>query len=120
MAEIRQRKGKGPARDDVRTAIVEELDTSESDTPAPAPKQPKPKRKTKELVDDDEEYSPWLDVLRVLSFLFVASCGLSYLVSGGESFFWSMRAPPKYMQLDWWKSQLVRRLSFPIQSTLAT
>ncbi|KAI1800933.1 cytochrome b5 [Daldinia bambusicola] len=107
MAEIRQRKGKGPARDDVRTAVVEELDTSESDTPAPAPAPaPKPKRKTKELVEDDEEYSPWVDVLRVLSFLLVASCGLSYLVSGGESFFWSMRAPPKYLQVDWWKSQL--------------
>ncbi|KAI1471204.1 cytochrome b5 [Daldinia caldariorum] len=105
MAEIRQRKGKGPARDDVRTAVVEELDTSESDASASAPVS-KPKRKPKELVEDDEDYSPWVDVLRVLSFLFVASCGLSYLVSNGESFFWSMRAPPKYLQVDWWKSQL--------------
>ncbi|KAI1210482.1 cytochrome b5 [Annulohypoxylon truncatum] len=103
MAEIRQRKGKGPAKDEsYRTAIVEELDTSESDTPAP----PKPKPSVKELVTDEEEYSPWVDILRVISFLIVASCGLSYLVSGGESFTWNMRAPPKYMQLDWWKTQL--------------
>lgn len=111
MAEIRQRKGKGPAKDDsYRTAIVEELDTSESDTPAP----PKPKPSTKERVNDDDEYSPWVDILRVISFLLVASCGLSYLISGGESFTWSMRAPPKYMQLDWWKTQLVHP---PLQSS---
>ncbi|KAI2468286.1 cytochrome b5 [Annulohypoxylon bovei var. microspora] len=108
MAEIRQRKGKGPAKDEsYRTAIVEELDTSESDTSAPkASPTPKPKPGVKELVTDDEKYSPWLDILRVLSFLLVASCGLSYLVSGGESFTWHLRAPPKYMQLDWWKAQL--------------
>ncbi|KAI1107392.1 cytochrome b5 [Jackrogersella minutella] len=104
MPEIRQRKGKGPAKDEnYRTTVVEELVTSESDTAAT---QPKPKRKPKELVDDEESYSPWVDVLRVLSFLAVASCGLSYLVSGGESFTWNLKAPPKYFQLDWWKTQL--------------
>ncbi|KAI0142345.1 cytochrome b5 [Hypoxylon sp. NC0597] len=103
MAEIRQRKGKGPAKDEYRTAVVEELDTSESDTPAPKPKR---KQSAKELINEEEAYSPWLDVLRVLSFLIVASCGLSYLISGGESFTWNLRTPPKYMQLDWWKAQL--------------
>ncbi|KAI0378341.1 cytochrome b5 [Hypomontagnella monticulosa] len=100
MAEIRQRKGKEP----VRTAIVEELSTSEDEKPKPKPA-PKRKPSTKERLNDDEAYSPWVDVLRVISFLVVASCALSYLVSGGETFTWNMRAPPKYMQLDWWKAQ---------------
>ncbi|KAI2634155.1 cytochrome b5 [Hypomontagnella submonticulosa] len=98
MAEIRQRKGKEP----VRTAIVEELSTSEDEKPEPTPKQ---KPSTRERISDDESYSPWVDVLRVISFLVVASCALSYLVSGGETFTWNMKAPPKYMQLDWWKAQ---------------
>lgn len=100
MAEIRQRKGKEP----VRTAIVEELSTSEDEKPEPTPKQ---KPSTRERISDDESYSPWVDVLRVISFLVVASCALSYLVSGGETFTWNMKAPPKYMQLDWWKAQFV-------------
>ncbi|OTB04187.1 hypothetical protein M426DRAFT_321044 [Hypoxylon sp. CI-4A] len=105
MAEIRQRKGKGPAREEYKKTVVEELSTSESEAPAPKPKPKRSKKNSKELIDDEEGYSPWLDILRVLSFLAFASCGLSYLVSGGESFTWHMRAPPKYLQVDWWKSQ---------------
>ncbi|KAI1373787.1 cytochrome b5 [Hypoxylon crocopeplum] len=105
MAEVRQRKGKKDDQKPATTAVVEELDTSESDTATSKPKS-KSKPSLKERVDDDEAYSPWIDILRVLSFLIVASCGLSYLISGGESFTWSLRAPPKYMQLGWWKSQL--------------
>ncbi|KAI2631870.1 cytochrome b5 [Hypoxylon sp. NC1633] len=107
MAEVRQRKGKKDEKP-TTTAIVEELEPSESDTPAPnsKPKSTAKKPTPEKLIDEDEQYSPWLDILRVLSFLVLASCGLSYLVSGGESFTWSLRAPPKYMQLDWWKTQL--------------
>lgn len=104
MAEVRQRKGK---KEEPLGARIVELGTDdESDTPVPKPTR---KPSTKKLVDnDDEGYSPWVDILRVLSFLVFASCGLSYLVSGGESFTWSLRAPPKYMQMDWWKAQFVR------------
>jgi len=58
-------------------------------------------------VKDEDEYSPWLDIVRVLSFLFVASCALSYMISSGESFFWGMQNPPKYLQKQWWKTQFV-------------
>ncbi|KAI1388702.1 cytochrome b5 [Hypoxylon trugodes] len=109
MAEVRQRRGKGP----VKTAVVEDLGTAsesevrEEQKKAKSKSKSRPKRKgASELIDDDESYSPWLDILRVLSFLVVASCGLSYLVSGGESFTWNLRAPPKYLQVDWWKAQL--------------
>jgi predicted heme/steroid binding protein len=55
---------------------------------------------------DEEAYSPWVDVLRVITFLMLASYVLSYLVTGGESGFWGMQHKPKFMQVDWWKSQL--------------
>lgn len=95
-----------------RNARVEELSTSdeegEEDQPVATEKGTK-KSKTPSAEEEDE-YSPWVDILRVLSLLFVISCGLSYLVSGGESFFWGMKNPPKYMQVDWWKAQIVSRL----------
>ncbi|KAL1837517.1 hypothetical protein VTJ49DRAFT_3684 [Mycothermus thermophilus] len=47
-----------------------------------------------------------LDILRVLTFLLLASCGLSYLVSSGESFFWGMSNPSKVLQPAWWLKQL--------------
>lgn len=56
---------------------------------------------------DEDADTPWLDVLRVLSFLFLASCGLSYWISGGESFFWYMKEKPTYLRADWWKAQMV-------------
>lgn len=71
----------------------------------------KKKRKSKKSGsrDDETEYgSTLIDVLRVLSFLFLVSCGLSYLVSGGESFFWSMKVPPKYLRTETWRGMLVR------------
>ena len=58
-------------------------------------------------MEDEDDYSPWMDVLRVISFLIVASCGLSYLVSNGESFTWGLRHPPKYLDAAWWKAQWV-------------
>ncbi|KAL6804643.1 cytochrome b5 [Trichoderma sp. SZMC 28013] len=66
---------------------------------------PAKKKPSKSKVDDEDAYSPWLDVLRVISFLFVASCALSYWISNGESFFWGMRNKPNYLRVDWWKAQ---------------
>ncbi|KAJ6789077.1 hypothetical protein PWT90_00379 [Aphanocladium album] len=54
---------------------------------------------------DDESGSPRLDILRVLTFLFLASCGLSYVISSGESFFWGMKNKPNYLKPDWWKAK---------------
>ncbi|KAK3386595.1 hypothetical protein B0H63DRAFT_138244 [Podospora didyma] len=81
-----------------------EADETSSDEDV-SDKQPSRRVPAKALIDEDDAYTPWVDVLRVLSFLFVASCGLSYLISGGETFFWGMSHPPNYMQLDWWKGQ---------------
>ncbi len=50
-------------------------------------------------------------MLRVLTFLFLASCGLSYLISNGESWFWSMKSPPSYLQVEWWRNKIVRTAS---------
>ncbi|KAK4135759.1 cytochrome b5 [Trichocladium antarcticum] len=63
----------------------------------------------KTQLDDDDAYTTAnlaLDIVRVLTFIFLASCGLSYLISNGETFFWGMSNPPKYMKLDWWKKQI--------------
>lgn len=75
---------------------------------APA-KQDEPRKTTpRRKADDEDKYSPWVDILRVLTFLFVASCGLSYVISNGESTFWGMQNRPSYLRLDWWKSHFVR------------
>lgn len=70
-----------------------------------------PKRKTKSKkrprLEEEDDYSPYLDIFRVLTFLLLASCGLSYLVSGGESYFWGMKNKPDYLKLSWWKMQYV-------------
>jgi len=58
------------------------------------------------MVEDEDAYSPWVDVLRVITFLFMVSCGLSYLISSGETFFWGMKNPPGYLRADWWKSKV--------------
>ncbi|KAL7941665.1 cytochrome b5 [Trichoderma barbatum] len=73
---------------------------------ATKPAKTKSKSKSKSKVDDEDAYSPWLDVLRVISFLFVASCALSYWISNGESFFWGMKNKPNYLRVDWWKAQV--------------
>ncbi|OAA63033.1 heme/steroid binding domain protein [Cordyceps fumosorosea ARSEF 2679] len=81
-SELRQRKAKG---DDGQT-----------------------KQSTKRRTTDEEDYdssSLRLDILRVLTFLFVASCGLSYVISSGESFFWGMQNKPNYLKPEWWKAK---------------
>ncbi len=64
-----------------------------------------PSKKKRTAVDYEDEYSPYLDVFRVLTFFLLASCGLSYLVSGGETYFWGMKNRPYYLQPAWWKMQ---------------
>jgi hypothetical protein len=102
-SSVRQRKGK-PVPETVSSSSAEASSDEQSDVPS------KPETKTKRRksrVEDDDDYTPWVDILRVLSFLFVVSCGLSYVISNGESFFWGMKNKPKYMRVDWWKSQFV-------------
>ncbi|KAL2755457.1 hypothetical protein ACRALDRAFT_2105582 [Sodiomyces alcalophilus JCM 7366] len=67
---------------------------------------PKGKKRSKsgDAEEDDEPYSPWVDILRVLSFLLLASCGLSYLISGGESWTWGFDNKPRYLRLGYWKN----------------
>lgn len=76
----------------------------DAEEPADAPEVKKSKKsKTRET--DAEPV--WVDVLRVISFLFVASCALSYWISNGESFFWGMKNKPNYLRVDYWKAQMV-------------
>ncbi|KJZ80259.1 hypothetical protein HIM_00109 [Hirsutella minnesotensis 3608] len=71
-------------------------------------------RTTAAQVDADDDYSPWVDVLRVLTFLLVASCGLSYIISGGESFTWGFQNKPGFLRAQWWKD----KMSMPVHLTL--
>ncbi|CRK44456.1 hypothetical protein BN1723_006108 [Verticillium longisporum] len=62
--------------------------------------------KAKAARTDDGEtdaFSPLIDVLRVLSFLAVASCALSYVMSSGESFTWGFNDKPWYLRPSYWK-----------------
>ncbi|PFH59635.1 hypothetical protein XA68_12071 [Ophiocordyceps unilateralis] len=70
------------------------------------PKRPV-KYQSSSRADADDSSVPWLDSLRVLTFLLVASCGLSYVISGGESWSWGVRpARPHYLRPEWWKAKL--------------
>ncbi|PKS11776.1 hypothetical protein jhhlp_001069 [Lomentospora prolificans] len=68
---------------------------------------------------EEDEPTLWLDILRVIAFLFLASCGLSYLISGGETFFWGMKNKPNYMRVDWWKSHFQPPLELTIEELAA-
>lgn len=88
-----------------RKAVADTADTPSVDEVG----KKKSSKKSKRVDTEEVEYgNPWVDVLRVLSFLLFVSCGASYLVSGGESFFWSMKVPPKYLRVETWKGLLVR------------
>ncbi|KAI5467030.1 hypothetical protein BGZ63DRAFT_346126 [Mariannaea sp. PMI_226] len=91
-SELRHRK---PVADEPEEKAI-------PDIPAQKPK----KKKRRPQNDDEDDYTPWVDVLRVISFLFLASCGLSYVISGGESWWWGMKHKPSYMTLDYWKEKL--------------
>lgn len=70
------------------------------------PTDAKPKTR-KSPSNQEDDYTPWVDVLRVITFLVVASCGLSYVITGGSSWVWGGVQLPEYMTVDWWKEQLV-------------
>jgi hypothetical protein len=94
---------------------TESAESSQDEKPKNAPKKAK-KKSTQDHLDDDESYSTsslLLDILRVVTFLALASCGLSYLISNGETFTWGMSKPPNYLRADWWKRQFVRSFPFP-------
>lgn len=83
-SEVRQRK---PAKADEASAPSTKTKTRSSST------------------TDEDKPAIWLDALRVLTFLILASCGLSYVISGGKSFVWGKEYQPQYFKVDWWKAQ---------------
>lgn len=64
-------------------------------------------KKLQKKVDKEDGSSMLLDVFRVLTFLLLASCGISYFISGGESFFWGMKNKPQYLKVQYWKNLVV-------------
>ncbi|KAK5997225.1 hypothetical protein PT974_02579 [Cladobotryum mycophilum] len=68
-----------------------------------------PDKKTKKIRTNDPEdaYSPWMDILRVITFLLLGSCALSYVISSGESFFWGMKHKPWWLRTDYWKTKVL-------------
>ncbi|OIW27723.1 cytochrome b5 [Coniochaeta ligniaria NRRL 30616] len=91
---VRQRKPKTTANDASDSSDASEPELVKVKTVSPTHK-----------LEKEDAYNPIVDIFRVLTFLFVASCGLSYLISGGETWTWGMKNPPKYLQKDWWESQ---------------
>ncbi|KAJ9149843.1 Cytochrome b5 [Pleurostoma richardsiae] len=70
---------------------------------AEKPTEPR-RRPPRDKIEAEDGYNTYVDIFRVLAFLVLASCGLSYLVSNGDWLFWGIRNPPKYVQLDFWKA----------------
>ncbi|RDA83811.1 hypothetical protein CP532_4612 [Ophiocordyceps camponoti-leonardi (nom. inval.)] len=96
-SELRRRK----AQED--TAVNQE----EEEEDQHQKQSPTKKYQSSSAADADESYSPWLDGLRVLTFLLVASCGLSYVISGGDSWSWGVTpSRPNYLKPAWWKAKL--------------
>lgn len=95
---VRQRKPLATAEEPTTPTTTKDATTEASGTKT---------SKSRKHLESEDAYSPWVDVLRVVTFLVLASCGLSYLISGGETWFWGMKNPPNYLQVGWWKSQLV-------------
>ncbi|ETS78946.1 hypothetical protein PFICI_08799 [Pestalotiopsis fici W106-1] len=121
---VRQRKAAAVRAEQEPTPRVVELNTSDDEEEfikngtGPLQQEPRPKPTPKARVKaDDDEYSPWLDVLRVLTFLVLAGVGLSYLISNGTTFGLDKLAkhPPKYFRKDWWTEQF----KTPLQLTPA-
>ncbi|KAM7212813.1 membrane-associated progesterone-binding protein 4 [Rhypophila decipiens] len=104
MAEPTTRRRKPDAQLHPR---ITELSDSEDLPSGDDISQTKPAR-TRAKIDDEDRTttgSILVDILRVITFLFLASSSLSYLISGGESFFWGMTNPPNYLKTTWWKSK---------------
>ncbi|KAF6831356.1 heme steroid binding domain-containing protein [Colletotrichum plurivorum] len=108
------------ADDEIRQRKPKQDDAVASPSAAPEAKKSK-KSKKKQQFDADytDEYSPWVDVLRVLSFLALASCALSYLISNGESFFWGFKNKPWYLKVDYWKAKFNGPIALTPEQLLA-
>ncbi|KAK8129643.1 heme binding protein [Apiospora kogelbergensis] len=116
---VRQRKK--AAQEASKAAAVEptpaESSATEEDVEViPEPKaKPTPKARLETEDEDHDGYTPWLDIVRVITFLLLASAGLSYLISGGETYTWGMKNPPKYLQVNWWKSHFAAPLQLSLE-----
>ncbi|KAK3951902.1 hypothetical protein QBC32DRAFT_342865 [Pseudoneurospora amorphoporcata] len=103
---VRRRKPESKTAGRDTASASEDSDVEEIVRPG-FPPHSESRNAAKRRIQDQDESNPWLlDMLRVISFLLLASCGLSYLISNGETFFWGMSHPPNYLQLGWWKTQL--------------
>ncbi|EPE07601.1 cytochrome b5-like heme steroid binding domain-containing protein [Ophiostoma piceae UAMH 11346] len=94
-----------PEKVTTATTTATEAAATPTETQEAAPSKPRKSRKKRLRVEEEDDYSPYLDIVRVVTFLLVASCGVSYLVSNGESYFWGMKNKPDYLKLSWWKLQ---------------
>ncbi|KAK8086369.1 heme steroid binding domain-containing protein [Apiospora phragmitis] len=118
---VRQRKKAAQAAGEpvveptpAESSATEEAEEEVIPEPKPKPK-PTPKARLQTEDEDQDGYTPWLDILRVITFLLLASASLSYLISSGESFTWGMKHPPKYMQMNWWKSHFASPLHLTLE-----
>lgn len=119
---VRQRKTAPirPSTEDPTPRVVE-LNSSddEDEINGPLQEDPKPKPTAKTRVKtEDNDYSPWVDVLRVLTFLLLVSTALSYLVSGGDSFTWGLKRTPKYLNKEYWAEKFVRCCTQALSSSV--
>ncbi|KAM5351857.1 hypothetical protein ACJ41O_004580 [Fusarium nematophilum] len=108
---LRQRKPlPEEAEDAEHSDHSEQSEASErSEQPEPATPTKEPKKRSSTEVDEEDPwdgYTPYVDVLRVLSFLLLASCGLSYVISGGESWWWGMKHRPDLLTARYYKELL--------------
>ncbi|KAF4962033.1 hypothetical protein FSARC_9866 [Fusarium sarcochroum] len=90
---------------------------NESDSELSEPSTPTKKGKKRSSADIDQEdhwdgYSPFLDVFRVITFVIVASMGLSYVISGGESFWWGHKNKPEWMTQKYYKELILGPVEF--------
>jgi hypothetical protein len=89
---------------------------NETDSEVSQPSTPtkKHKKRSSDKVDREDPwdgYSPYVDVLRVISFIVVASMGLSYVISGGESFWWGHKNKPEWMTQKFYKELILGPVS---------
>ena len=90
-----------------RKPVPQQAQPEEVEEPFEKAKPSRPAKSTKSKVSADEDaYSPWLDVVRVASFLFAVFCISSYVISGGESWFWGMKDKPDYVKPSYWKEKI--------------
>ncbi|KAM0330733.1 hypothetical protein ACHAQA_003685 [Verticillium albo-atrum] len=109
---VRQRKAKEPVAvpvvpdEDCGSEVEDNLFAGTPSEKLGRKTKSKSKSKSKKSHDpdaDDESSSTLIDILRVISFLAAASCALSYVISGGESWTWGFNDKPWYLRPDYWK-----------------